>query len=234
MPHRSGRLRNFKFYYTEKVIPECNHQYSQTPSYTRIIQLLLRNLWSLSQYLANHHVQVSRINFVSMTSSRLDTILVSILTRSSSAWLRGGQTSVRQFFELKSYLILNDGSNLLGVRFTPGGVDHHGTVLLIEKGFFGDRGYLSNKIFKLLWIQGVELIIRLCKNMKLQLLDLVDKILLRKRTLVEMVNDQLTNICQIERSRHPSPINAFVPLLVRFTACTWQEKWPTPSWAAKD
>jgi len=47
-------------------------------------------------------------------------------------------------------LILDDGSNLLRVRFTPGGIDHHGTVLLIEKAFFGDRSYLSNKIFVLL------------------------------------------------------------------------------------
>ena len=234
MPHRSRRLRNFKFYYTEKVIPDCNYQYSQTSSYTRIIQLLLRNLWSLSPYLANHHGQVSRIDFVSTTSSRSDTILVSILTRSSSAQPRGGQTSVRQFFKLKLYLILNDGSNLLGVRFTPGGVDHHGTVLLIEKGFFGDRGYLSNKIFKFLWIQGVELIIRLYKNMKTQLLSLVDKILLRKRTLVEMVNDQLKHICRVEHSRYPRSINAFVHLLAKLKAYTWQEKWPTLSWAAKD
>ena len=93
---------------------------------------------------------------------------------------------------------------MLGVRFTPGGVDYHGTVLLIEKGFFGDRGYCSNKIFELLWIQGVDLIIRLYKNMKPQLLSLVNKILLRKRALVEIVNDQLKNICQVEHSRYPS------------------------------
>ena len=123
---------------------------------------------------------------------------------------------------------------MLGVRFIPGGVDNHGTVLLIEKGFFGDRSYLSNKIFKLLWIAGVELIIRLCKNMKPQLLSLVDKILLRKRTLVEMVNDQLKNICQVEHSRDPSSINAFVHLLAKLKAYTWQEKWPTLFWAAKD
>ena len=70
--------------------------------------------------------------------------------------------------------------------------------------------------------------------MKPRLLSLVDKILLRKRTLVEMVNDQLKNICQVEHSRHRSSINAFVHLLAKLKAYTWQEKWPKLSWATKD
>ena len=70
--------------------------------------------------------------------------------------------------------------------------------------------------------------------MKPRLLSLVDKILLRKRTLVEMVNDQPKNICQVEHSRHPSSINDFVHLLAKLKAYTWQEKWPALSWAAKD
>ncbi len=70
--------------------------------------------------------------------------------------------------------------------------------------------------------------------MKPRLLSLVDKILLRKRTLVEMVKDQLKNVRQVEHSKHHGAINAFEHLLAKLKAYTWQEKWPALSWAAKD
>jgi len=70
--------------------------------------------------------------------------------------------------------------------------------------------------------------------MKPKLLNLMDKILLRKRALIETVNDQLKNICQIEHSRHRSPINAFVHLIAGLVAFTWQEKRPALSWTAEE
>ena len=82
--------------------------------------------------------------------------------------------------------------------------------------------------------QGVELITKLRKNMKPKLLNLMDKILLRKRALIETVNDQLKNVCQIEHSRHRSPINAFVHLIAGLVAFTWQEKRPALSWTPEE
>ena len=98
---------------------------------------------------------------------------------------------------IQTTLILNNRGNLLGFRFTPGGVDHHGIVLLIAKGFFEDHGSLSNKRFELLWVQGVKLTIKLRKDIEPGFL-MIDRILLRKRTLIETVNDQLKNVYQIE------------------------------------
>ena len=65
--------------------------------------------------------------------------------------------------------------------------------MLIAKGFFGDHGSLSSKLFKFLYGQGVELTTKLRKNIEPGLL-MIDRILLRKRTLIETVNDQLKNI----------------------------------------
>ena len=86
---------------------------------------------------------------------------------------------------------------------------------------FGDRGYISQALRDTLKQQGVELITKLRKNMKPKLLNLVDKILLRKRALIETVNDQLKNACQMEHSRHRNPINAFVHLIAGLVAYTW-------------
>ena len=55
----------------------------------------------------------------------------------------------------------------------------------------------------------------------------------QKRALIETVNDQLKNVCQIEHSRHRSPINAFVHLIAGLVAFTWQEKRPALSWTAR-
>jgi len=62
--------------------------------------------------------------------------------------------------------------------------------------------------------------------MKNALLPLLDKILLRKRTLIETVNDQLKNICQLEHTRHRSLTNCVVNLLAALSAYTYQEKKP--------
>ena len=113
---------------------------------------------------------------------------------------------------------------------TPGNVDDRRMVPSIAKDLFGklfgDRVYFCNKLFEPLRVQGVELITKLRKNMQPRLLSLIDKILLRKRTLIETVNDQLKNICQIEHYGHHSPNNAFVHLLAGLTAYIWQEKQP--------
>src|SRR6266852_3406493 len=114
---------------------------------------------------------------------------------------------------------------------TPGNVDVRKPVPKLARRLFGklfgDRGYLSHDLFTRLWTQGVQLVTKLKKKLKNQLLPLLDKILLRKRTLVETVNDQLKNICQIEHTRHRSLTNFVVNLLAALIAYTYQEKKPS-------
>jgi hypothetical protein len=61
---------------------------------------------------------------------------------------------------------------------------------------------------------------------KNKLLPLLDKLLLRKRALIETVNDQLKNICQLKHTRHRSVANFLVNLLAALIAYTYQEKKP--------
>ena len=63
--------------------------------------------------------------------------------------------------------------------------------------------------------------------MKNRLMPFVDKLLLRKRALIECVNDQLKNISQIEHTRHRSAVNGFVNMLCAVVAYTWQPKKPS-------
>lgn len=92
---------------------------------------------------------------------------------------------------------------------------------------FGDKGYISQPLFETLYDDGVQLVTRLKTNMKNRLVSMFDKIMLRKRAIIESVVDQLKNISQIEHSRHRSVANCFVNLLAGLVAYTWREKKPS-------
>jgi hypothetical protein len=142
-----------------------------------------------------------------------------------------GKTSVDWFYGFKVHLVINDEGELLGVKITAGNVDDRDPVPELARALFGklfgDRGYISQELFEQLWEQGVQLITKLRKNMKNKLLPLLDKLLLRKRSIIETVNDQLKNISQIEHSRHCSPFNFFVKLMAGLVAYTFREKKPS-------
>ncbi len=63
--------------------------------------------------------------------------------------------------------------------------------------------------------------------MKNSLMLMQEKILLRKRALIETVNDQLKNICQIEHMRHRSLDNFVTNLLSRILAYQFLDKKPS-------
>ena len=75
--------------------------------------------------------------------------------------------------------------------------------------------------------QGIHLITKLKSNMKNKLMVMTDKLLLRKRSIIETINDQLKNISQIEHSRHRSPLNFLVNLVSGLIAYTHQPKKPS-------
>lgn len=108
-------------------------------------------------------------------------------------------------------MIINDKGEILSFYLTKANVDDRNMNViqsLTENIFgklFGDRGYISQKLANYLCNDGIDLIYKVRKNMKKQNLSDVDKLLLRKRALIESVNDELKNICNVEHSRHRSP-----------------------------
>ena len=107
---------------------------------------------------------------------------------------------------------------MLNVALTPGNVDDRKPVPDLVRDLSGklvaDRGYISSKLGKQLRaLFDLQLITKLRSNMKNQLMPISDKLLLRKRALIETIIDQLKNIAQIEHTRHRSPVNFMVNLI---------------------
>lgn len=135
-------------------------------------------------------------------------------------------------FGFKLHLVINEYGELLDVLLTPANVDDrtpvpHRARRLFGK-LFGDKGYVSARLVKTLQRQGLHLITKLKKNTTHRALMLGhDRILLRKRAIIESVIDQLKNISQIEHSRHRSGDNFLVNLLCGLIAYAHQPKKPS-------
>jgi hypothetical protein len=144
-----------------------------------------------------------------------------------------GKTSTGWFFGFKLHLVINDRGELLDVLLTPSNIDDRKPVpKLVCKLFgklFGDKGYISKELYELvLHTFGVQLLTRLRSNSRNRTpMTLNDRILLRKRAIVESVIDQLKNISQIEHSRHRSVGNFLVNLLCGLIAYAHQPKKPS-------
>lgn len=88
------------------------------------------------------------------------------------------------------------------------------------------KGYIGQTLFEDLFLDGIQLVTKLKSNMKNSLMSIADKILLRKRALIESVNDELKNIAQIEHSRHRSFNNFIANALSAIAAYCFFDKKP--------
>ncbi len=80
------------------------------------------------------------------------------------------------------------------------------------------------EITSLLFEQGLHLVTGMKNNMRNSIMTMKDKILLRKKSVIETINDQLKNIAQVEYSRHRSFGNFITNLVAGLIAYSFQEK----------
>ena len=227
----SSQYRTFKDYYTREVCQHLRDEFPKLVSYSRFVELMPLTVVPLCFYLLTRRGECTGISFI-------DSLPLAVCHNrriNSHKVFRGlarrGKNSVDWFFGFKLHLIINDRGELLSFFLTPGNVDDRKPVLKMSHRLWGkligDRGYISQKLIEALLGEGIHLITRIKKRMKNKLMPLIDKILLRKRALIESVNDQLKNICQIEHSRHRSPINFVVNTVSALIAYTYKEKKPS-------
>jgi transposase len=142
-----------------------------------------------------------------------------------------GKNPVGWFYGFKLHILVNDQGERLVCRLTPGHVADRRPVPQMAQGLFGkligDKGYRSKDLLATLLQQGIELITPIKRTMKQRLIRLTDKLLLRKRAIVETITDQLKNISQIEHSRHRSAANFLVNVICGLIAYCHQPKKPS-------
>ena len=146
------------------------------------------------------------ISFVDSTPLRVCRNQRILIHKTFKGLAERGKYSMGWSFGFKLHLIINDKGEILNFMFTPGNVDDReplkqGKFLENIKGkLCADKGYIGQALFENPFLNGIQLVTKVKNNMKNSLMSIADKILLRKRALIETVNDELKNIEQREKS----------------------------------
>ena len=229
-----GGFKNLKHFYLHYIQKHLQKDFPQTVSYNRFVELQRKVVVPLAVFMKVVCLgKCTGISFIDSTPLRVCHIKREKQHRTFKAMAAKGQCSIGWFYGFKLHLIINDRGELLDFILTQGNVDDRAPLKSMDfhkrifGKLFGDKGYISRDLFEQLFIDGVHLVIRIKKNMKNALMLLNDKIMLRKRALIETVNDQLKNICQIEHTRHRSFGNFIVNMLSALAAYCFFEKKPS-------
>lgn len=211
-----GSFRNLKHFYLYYVKNHMHDEFPRTVSYNRFVELSQRVCMPMTLFLKTCCLgECTGISFVDSTPVRVCKNKRIKRNKVFEGIATTGRSTMGWFYGFKLHLIINDKGEILNFVITQANVDdreplkNQKFVSKIKGKLYADKGYLGQKLTELLFIDGLHLITSIRNNMKNVLMELKDKILLRKRSVIETVNDELKNMCQIEHSRHRS-FNGFI------------------------
>lgn len=228
--HQSN-FRNFKLFYLNYVCKYLTKHFPDLVSYSRMVVLIQENMLLLASYLKSRMGKCTGISFIDSTPIQVCKPKRISRNKVFKNIARIGKSTIGWFYGFKLHLVINEVGELLSVVVTKGNRADTSCVLDLTKNLFGklfaDKGYISKKLTEKLFDNNINLITGIRKNMKDKMLNFMDKILLRKRSVIETVNDQLKNISQVEHSRHRSVLGFISNMLSGLIAYTHQDKKPS-------
>jgi len=223
--------RNFKHFYIDKILKYHRKDFPHLVTYERFVTLMPSMLVPMTLFLCSQKGECTGISYIDSTKLKVCENIRIPRNKVFRGIAQRGKSSTGWFYGFKLHLIVNDKGELLSFYISAGNMDDRVPVEEMSKclfgKIFGDKGYISQKLFEALIGKGLQLITTVKSNMKNKLMSITDKILLRKRYIIETINDQLKNISQIEHSRHRSFVNCMVNVLAGLAAYTFQGKKPS-------
>jgi hypothetical protein len=229
-----GGYRNLKHYYLFYVSQHLNKEFPKLVSYNRFVELQQQVAFPLVLFLKLCRMgECTGISFVDSTTLKACHIKREKQNKVFSGIATKGKSTTGWFFGFKLHIIINDKGEILSFVITQGNVDDReplNSESFIKSVFgklYADRGYISQTLRDILFVDGIHLVTKLRNNMKGGEIPLQDKINLRKRAVIESVNDELKNICQIEHTRHRSFTNFITNLIAGLLAYSFLPKKPS-------
>lgn len=227
-----SKYRNFKHFYLQRIIG--SKEFPKAVSYNRFVELMKYAFIILILFQIEYSKnKCTGISFIDSTILKVCDNRRIHSHKVMKDYAKVGKSSTGWFYGLKLHLVINHRGEILSFFITSANVDDRNSNVVrhLTEGIFGklygDRGYISQKLFEELYERGIQLITKIRNNMKSKLLNMRDKILLRKRGIIESVNDELKNMCQIQHTRHRSSKNYFVNLISGLVAYSFFPKKPS-------
>lgn len=230
--HSSG-YRCLKHFYLEHVSGHLRHLFPHPVSYNRFVELEKEVAIPLALFIKKVLLgKCTGISFVDRPPLRVCRNQRIHIHKTFKGIAQRGKCSMGWFYGFKLHLICNEKGELLNFMIAPGDVDDRKP--LERKAFMeflygklvGDKGYIGKGLFQRLFVDGIQLITKLKSNMKGAIMRISDRVLTRKRAIIETINDELKNIAQVEHSRHRSFENFIANMLGALAAYCFFPKKP--------
>ena len=237
--HLSG-FRCFKHFYIFYLQRHMKREFPNTVSYNRFVELSQSVLMPMSIFLKTCCLGLcTGISFVDSTPIRVCHQKRIKRNKVFKGIAEVGKSTMGWFYGFKLHIVLSDKGEILNFAITQANVDdreplkNEAFLKAIFGKLFADKGYISEKLTKILFVGDIHLITNIRNNMKNSLMTMNDKIMLRKRSVIETVNDELKNICQVEHSRHRCFANFIINIVAGLIAYSFLPKKPSISYQQK-
>jgi len=229
--------KNFKVFYLYGI--GCQHRacFRNLPHYDRFVSLMPRLFAPLMVLLHSLSGEETGLYFADPTklavchNRRIDR------HRVFDGLAARGKTSMGWFYGLKLHFVINHKGQIMALKITPGSTADSTMLDEISQHLAGkiyaDKGSISRELFTKLWQRGLHLITGIRRNMRNHLMPLADKLMLRKRFIIETVLDILKCEMGLEHSRHRSVMNAMVHVLSCLVAYAFRPGKPSISLTAQ-
>lgn len=218
--YQFGSFRNFKHFYLMYICKNMRNNFPDVVSYNRFVELQNRVFFKMFYFF--RIVARGRCTGISYADSTMIPVCHNV-RRYANKVFRGfakdGKGTMGWCHGFKLHLVCNDRGEIITFCLTPANVDDRDLEVWknLQKDLYGklfaDRGYISQKLFEHLFEDGIQVVTGLKSRMKNKLMPLWDKIALRKRYVIELINDMLKNKANLVHSRHRS-ISGFLINLV--------------------
>lgn len=216
------RFRDFKTFYTNFLSRYWQSYFPRLPCYERFVELMKRVIFPMTLFTQIKGGKRTGIYYIDSSCLPVCHLKRSKRHKTFDHLAQYGRTSVGWFFGLKLHIVTNHHGELIAVKITQG--HRHDSKVATDllsslKGLaFGDKGYISQKLFDILFAKGLKLITRQRKNMQKKILDTFETQLLNQRNIIETVINHLKHHYQVWHTRHRSVLNAMTHLVSALAA----------------
>lgn len=208
--HRSN-YRTFKHFYLFYLKNNLKHLFPNLVGYSRFVQLTSEAFFPMFCFIKEHQGLCEGLLFIDSTVLTVCHVKRAYSHHTFKQQAKWGKTTTGWFFGFKLHLVINHHAEIVAFRLTAGNTDDRKPVPGMLTGMkgkaFADRGYVGEALTKKLMTAGIHLFTKVKKKMKNKLVPIFDKLMMRKRAIIESVNNILKSSCQIEHHRHRSRSN---------------------------
>ena len=214
-------FKHFRLYGIRQQYRDC---FGELPSYSRFVSLLPRLL--LPFYLLLHYCRGEETGIYFTEGAKLAVCHNGRINRNRvfRELAKRGRSTMGWFFGFKLHVLINHKGQIVAFKATAGNTDDRQPLeamsAALQGKVFADKGYLSKSLLLRLWQRGLHLVTGIRRNMKNYLMPMLDKLLLRKRFIIETLFDKLKSHMGLEHTRRRSPMNALVHIISCLAATT--------------